>query len=237
MKYIGNELELFAKAINWKEYWSSKVVPYIKGDVMEVGAGIGGTTNVLVRKSNYKSWLCLEPDQTLASQISDTLDNHTSEIRIVCGFVQDLDPDKKFDTILYIDVIEHIENDDSELKKAYERLNPGGALIILVPAFNWLFSPFDEAVGHFRRYTKTMLKAVVPKELRKEKLNYLDFGGFLASVVNKLLLQQSIPTLKQISFWDRVIVPCSKIVDPLIGYSAGKTLVGIWIKHPNDSDA
>ena len=82
-----------------------------------------------------------------------------------------------------------------------------------------------------------MLKAVVPKELRKEKLNYLDFGGFLASVVNKLLLQQSIPTLKQISFWDRVIVPCSKIVDPLIGYSAGKTLVGIWIKHPNESDA
>ena len=107
---------------------------------------------------------------------------------------------------------------------------PGGNLIILVPAHNYLFSPFDKAIGHFRRYNKKMLKKAAPKNLVQKKLIYLDSFGLFASLANKLLLKQSYPTLKQIKFWDNYIVPISRVMDKILFYSVGKTVVGIWQK-------
>ena len=59
--------------------------------------------------------------------------------------------DKKYDTILYIDVLEHIEDDYAEIKHAMGLLTSGGRIIIVSPAHNWLYNPCDKAVGHFRR--------------------------------------------------------------------------------------
>jgi hypothetical protein len=59
-------------------------------------------------------------------------------------------------------VIEHIEDSTAELRRAVDLLAPGGHLLILVPAFNYLYSPFDKAIGHFRRYDKKILKAELP---------------------------------------------------------------------------
>ena len=60
--YIGNEHELFDKAINWKGYYGNKIKPYLLGNVMEVGAGIGATTKSLCN-GNHKKWVCLEPQR------------------------------------------------------------------------------------------------------------------------------------------------------------------------------
>jgi len=231
-EYVGNELELFAEAKNWKNYWAEKVAPYVKGEVLEVGAGIGGTTAVLIPKCTYTSWLSLEPDKNLAEQIKINKDipDDKKTITILNGLITDIPKNKKFDTIIYIDVIEHIEDDRQELKLAHDRLKPEGILIVLVPAHNWLFSPFDKAVGHYRRYNKSRLKSSVPEMMKKERLFYLDSGGLIASIFNKLWLKQSIPTKIQINLWDRLIVPFSKISDVLIGFLIGKSLIGIWKK-------
>ena len=61
-------------------------------------------------------------------------------------------------------------------------------------------------------------------------MEYLDSVGFFASLANRLLLKQQNPTLKQILFWDRVLVPCSRLVDPLFLFRAGKSVVGVWEK-------
>ena len=61
-------------------------------------------------------------------------------------------------------------------------------------------------------------------------MEYLDSIGMLASSANVLLLKQSLPTLRQIQFWDRYIIPVSKVVDPLLGHRVGKSVVGIWRK-------
>jgi predicted SAM-dependent methyltransferase len=131
---------------------------------------------------------------------------------------------------LFIDVIEHIENDTDELKKASSFLKPGGHLIVLVPAHNYLYSEFDKSIGHFRRYNKKMLIEVAPKELKQIDLRYLDSLGLLASLANKWFLKQDYPELKQIKFWDNFIIPISKITDILSFYSIGKTVIGIWQK-------
>jgi SAM-dependent methyltransferase len=229
--YIGNELELFKHAHNWKNYYASFIKKYLINDVLEVGAGIGETTRSLC-DGNQKSWLCVEPDAELTKEITIKKESGylPSFIEIVTNTLEGVDSNRKFDAIIYIDVIEHIENDTDELKKASSFLKPGGHLIVLVPAHNYLYSEFDKSIGHFRRYNKKMLIEVAPKELKQIDLKYLDSLGLLASLANKWFLKQDYPELKQIKFWDNFIIPISKITDILSFYSIGKTVIGIWQK-------
>jgi hypothetical protein len=109
-----------------------------------------------------------------------------------------------------------------------EHLNPGGCVIVLAPAHQSLFTPFDKAVGHFRRYTKQTLAAVAAANLRREKLIYLDCVGLAASLANRLLLKQAMPSHAQIETWDRLMVPVSRVVDPMLVNAAGKSVLGVW---------
>jgi len=229
--YIGNELELFDKAKNWKNYYGNSVKPFLTGDVMEVGAGIGATTRSLCNGTQNK-WVCLEPDTVLANQI--TMKMQRKELPACCelriGTLENQSPTELFDTLIYIDVIEHIENDAAELQRAYKHLKKGGHLIILVPAHQWLYSPFDEAIGHFRRYNKGMLKKAIPQGFMQHTLKYMDSVGLMASIANKLFLKQSYPTQQQVLFWDSTLVPISRFTDVVIFHAIGKSLLGIWKK-------
>ena len=151
-QYIGNELELFSHAKNWKAYWGNKVVPFLGEHVLEVGAGLGTNTNDLLSlKPSISQWVCLEPDAKLSSKIHSNIDEkYHSKLSVETSYLADYKPDVKFDSILYIDVIEHIDNDASEINLAKTFLKEGGYLIILVPAHNFLFSDFDKAfIGSF----------------------------------------------------------------------------------------
>lgn len=227
--YTGTELELFQHAKNWKNYFGGYLKPYLKGHVLEVGAGIGGTTPH-VCDGSQKKWVCLEPDSKLYFELEKRIEGKQlpSCCTSIFGTTENISPLEKFDSILYIDVIEHIQDDKSELKRAKDRLSKDGLLIVLVPANQSLFSPFDEAIGHYRRYDKKMLSNAVPVGLEIVKLFYLDSLGLFASVINKYLLKQKYPTLQQVIFWDRFIVQTSRFIDPAINYSAGKSLIGIW---------
>jgi SAM-dependent methyltransferase len=221
--YVGGELAIFAHAQHWKRYWRSKVSPHIRGDVLEVGAGIGANTELL--RDGEKSWTCLEPDGALAQELRSK-----TNARIVEGTLESLPPTEMFDSILYIDVLEHIADDSAELARAAVRLRTGGHIVVLSPAHPWLFSPFDKAIGHCRRYTRASLLALTPQALRVVKCFYLDAVGLFASLANRMLLKQSMPTLNQILTWDRLMVPTSRVVDPLMFYRFGKTVIAIWEK-------
>jgi SAM-dependent methyltransferase len=224
--YIGDELTLFQHAKNWKAYYSSFFRKYLKGRVLEVGAGIGGTTMSLCDGSQDE-WLCLEPDASLTENIEKLIAE--KKLPACCkaktGFITDVPASEKYDAILYIDVIEHIEDDKAELKRAVNYLKPGGVVIIIVPAHQFLYSPFDKAIGHFRRYSLKRTREAIPAELKIIKSSYLDSVGLAASTANKLLLKQSYPTLKQVMFWDKVMVPLSRIADKLLLHSVGKSVL------------
>jgi SAM-dependent methyltransferase len=230
-KYVGSELGLFEKAVHWKSYFGSMIREYMVGAVLEVGAGIGGTTRVLCDGQQTR-WTALEPDP----QLADTLNGIALEkpfrtpLEIIVGTIQSLASSRMFDAIIYIDVLEHIEDDVGEMRRATRHLKPNGVLIVLSPAQQWLYSEFDEAVGHVRRYTAGTLGAVVPGLLRREKLLYLDSVGVLASVGNRLFLRRSLPDSHQIRLWDRVFVRLSRLVDPALGYRVGKSILGVWRK-------
>ncbi len=222
--YPGLELKLFEQAHNWKSYWSSRIAPYVRGAVLEVGAGIGANTGLLA-SLDFARWTCLEPDATLAKQIQLP---EGGRHEVTLGILSDLAADLQYDSILYIDVLEHIEDHAAEMARAAERLKPGGSLIVLSPAHPFLFTPFDEAIGHYRRYTRASLRAVAPASLTEVTVTYLDSVGMLASLGNRLLLGQSMPTAQQIGVWDRWMVPPSRITDRLTGGHIGKSVLGVW---------
>jgi len=229
--YPGQELAFFEKAVNWKSYFASVVKPFIGTSVLEVGSGIGATTRLL-NDGTAATWILLEPDPAMAELLQEKVTGNTAfaNCSVVPQTIATINTNELFDTIIYIDVLEHIENDAAELRKACELLQPGGHLIILSPAYNFLFSAFDKAIGHYRRYTATALKQIMPVELQKIDLRYLDSVGFFASLANKLFLKQDYPTEKQIFFWDRYIIPASRWTDKIFFHSFGKSILGIWRK-------
>jgi 2-polyprenyl-3-methyl-5-hydroxy-6-metoxy-1,4-benzoquinol methylase len=228
-EYVGEELDLFALAVNWKRYFRSQLADVIRGDVLEVGAGIGETTRHLC-DGRQRSWLCLEPDAQLAARLESSIARGglSPTPRVQIGTLADVDSEARFDAILYIDVLEHIEHDAEELGRAAALLGRGGCIVVLSPAFGFLYSEFDRAVGHFRRYTRRTLAAAFPASLRRRQLRYLDGVGFLASLANRMLLHQSIPSRQQIELWDRRMIPVSRLVDGLFQRWFGRSVLAVY---------
>lgn len=231
MEYAGTELDLFADAVHWKAYAAKHLLPHIRGRVLEVGAGIGAFAESL-RDKEFVHWTSLEPDNALFQRLCKKFQKEIEEktLDAICGTLSATPPDAKYDTILYLDVLEHIENDRAELTMAAQKLAPSGKLIVLSPACPSVYSPFDAAIGHFRRYTRRSLRATSPEGLREEKSFYLDAPGLILSLANRMLLRSSVPTRGQIQFWDWAIVPLARVLDPLVFHSFGRSVIAIWSK-------
>lgn len=229
--YVGQELDLFSHAENWKRYWASKVLPFLKGDILEVGAGFGGTTSFICSKE-HRSWVCLEPDDKLAARLREQVKSGKlpSQCEVITGTTASIQG-RSFDTIIYIDVLEHIEHDSAEILQATRLLKPGGNLIVLSPAFQTLYSEFDKAIGHYRRYTKKTLRACNNPQLTEITAMYLDSLGCALSFGNRLFTQQSQPKLKQLLFWDRCIIPISRWIDPILSNFFGRSVIVVWQKR------
>jgi 2-polyprenyl-3-methyl-5-hydroxy-6-metoxy-1,4-benzoquinol methylase len=225
--YLGNELDAFAHANNWKKYLRHVVTPYLRGRVLEVGGGIG-TTTAAFRNSAQMSWTALEPDANLAGRLSQRAAELTEPVRIIIGTLDAIRPEPLFDCIIYIDVLEHIEKDTEELRRAADRLIPGGTIVVLSPAHQALYTAFDEAIGHYRRYDRRSLKALTPAGTTLVDLRYLDSTGLWLSLGNRVLLKSSSPTVAQVKLWDSWCIPVSRYLDPVLGNRLGKSILAVW---------
>lgn len=229
--YEGSELDLFADATVWKETLRRHLSPFLGPEVLEVGAGFGGTTRFLCREeAGHRRWVCLEPDAGLASRLDATIASGGLPgcCRVLVGTTEGVRDEGPFDTVLYIDVMEHIERDAEELDRASALLRPGGHVAVLSPAHQWLFTPFDEAIGHHRRYSRRSLAALTPPGLEPVRMDYLDAAGLLASLGNRLVLRSAMPGPRQVAFWDRYLVRASRVLDPILGHRLGKSVLGVW---------
>jgi len=143
--------------INWQY---SKVRNYLKGNILEVGSGIGTFSSKLINEFNGKIYLT-----DIKKEYIDYLKSQfgaEKRIRITYLDISDkqdfLNIKTKFDSILCMHVLEHVKDDVFALKLMKDSLKPQGHLIIMVPAHNFLFSVMDIAEGHYRRYTKNDLR-------------------------------------------------------------------------------
>lgn len=231
--YEGSELTLFRDAVNWKSYLYDFLAPHLAGDrLLEVGSGLGGNVPHYAHLS--RDITLLEPDGDLIAESRRYTAGCGHHLHHIQGTTGSLSPDAiqdGFDAILYSDVLEHIEDSIDEVRRAAQLLRPGGRLVVVVPAYPALFSEFDAAIGHYRRYTRRMLteefSAGFP-EGRITTMRHLEAVGVFPSLLNKLLLRQSAPTPAQVNMWDTWMVPVSRrLLDPLVFGTFGKSVIGI----------
>ncbi len=229
-KYPGEELILFNNARKWKKYFSKTIKKHTKGNVLEVGAGIGNNT-LLLNDGSFHSWLLLEPDSEMATTLQEKIRINKLPANCKCENKTIFEINESFDTIIYIDVLEHIQADTAELEKAFNLLNPGGKIIILSPAFNHLYIAFDKAIGHYRRYTSATLKKIFPENSRLIFSRYYDCAGYFGLLINKIFLNNTVPTKRKILLWDNILVPLSTVLDKLTFHQFGKSIICILVKE------
>jgi len=223
-KYIGNELQIFSIALKWKQYWSSLILQdtTVKNSI-EIGAGIGSNIPYLVGHS--KKFYVLEPDTFFYENHLKPYSLRYNSITAINGTISNIVNKIKLEHIFYIDVLEHIENDKLELEQASKILSAQGSIFLLVPAHQFLFSYFDRSVGHFRRYTIRSLSKIIPSECQIVNAKYLDSLGFFLSTMIKISPKKISPTQRNIQIWDKYLVPLSKLIDKLLSYKVGKSLL------------
>ena len=226
MDYPGKELEIFDKAVLWRKYIYFLVKKYIKNDLLEVGAGIGSFTKNY--KNNLKNITLTELDKQNIKRLKKRFKG--SKIKIKAKLTSELNG--KFNSILYMNVLEHIKNDKKEINISLNKLNKKGYLIILVPAHNELYTKFDKEIGHFRRYKVNFFKKLKFKNARIVKLQYLDCLGYFLYYLNKIFYKNEIyPSKAKIFIWDKFFTPLTFFFDRFLNYRFGKNVLCIIEKN------
>ena len=225
VQYSGFELDHFDSAINFRHYQLSLFKKYLNDDFLEVGAGKGGLA--IVYKKLLRNITLIEPDKFLFKVLKKKIKG--KNISIKNKSIKNVN--KKFNTIIYFDVLEHIKNDLLEVKTAAKKLKSGGHLIFSVPAYQIFYSDFDRSVGHFKRYNKNDFRIISKKSgLEIEKILYYDSIGFLFLMFNKIFSLGSGNLKLKIGLWN-FLIPISKIIDLLTFHKFGKSLICIFKKN------
>jgi SAM-dependent methyltransferase len=188
--------------------------------ILEFGAGTGFLSE-LIQDSLRVKVDCLEIDETLTKILNEKGFQTYSSIGVV---------DKAYDLIFSSNVLEHIQNDLEVLAELSSLLKPHGNLVTYVPAFPILFSELDEAVGHYRRYTKKeLMEKLKLSGYVIHKIQFVDSIGFPASLFLRLVGYKSLGNiggLKSMKFYDQIVFPISKKLDQ-VGFKKvfGKNLI------------
>jgi len=224
IKYNGFELDIFDAAKKFRKYQIHLLKRYIKDPFLEVGPGKGGLVNLYEKFTNNIT--LIEPDNKLFhllkkrfSKKNITIKSHT------------ISKEKsKYKTIIYFDVLEHIEDDLNEVKLASARLKKNGRLIFNVPAHQLFYNKFDKSVGHFKRYNKKDFVIIEKNtDLKIEKLIYYDSIGLLFLILNKLFKLRDGNLKNKIYLWN-MLMPLSRIIDILTYNKLGKSLFCVFKK-------
>ena len=196
------ELEFFDAAKNWRRYQFENILKYINSSVLDVGPGTGN--NIQYYKDKASQITLLEINKNLANSLKLKFDG---DKKIIVLNTDIHSQEKKFDTILYMDVLEHIEDDEKEIDKALKQLNSGGNLIFFVPAYQFLYSDFDKAIGHIKRYNKKFFLSFKKDEnITIIELKYIDSIGFFIAVLNKLFNKDNKESIGLgVKIWDKLI--------------------------------
>jgi len=222
-QYFGKDLEAMSFAKNYHRWLIAELLPYIKGSVAEVGAGVGNISR-LILEADIDSLTAFEPSGNMFPILEEALrtDNRAKAINGLFGKEQ---AGECFDAVLYVNVLEHIEDDASELASVRAALAQEGHMLIFVPALPWLYSELDRQLGHFRRYTKTNLVQLTRRAgFSIVKARYFDAAGIIPWYIHFTLLKNTI-TAGSVSLYDRLVVPTMRVIEGLVPPPIGKNVL------------
>jgi SAM-dependent methyltransferase len=230
----AQDLERLGTAKHFFDWVLDVFDPYLRGRVLEVGAGLGTITRMLVDRYPDLSVVALEP----AANVFADLESYAALTPRVAACRQTLaeyepDPGNGFDAVVYLNVLEHIADDAQELRLAAEALRPGGALLVFGPALEWLYSELDYRAGHYRRYGLRGLRALATEAgFEVVSARYFDVLGVVPYLVVYRLLRHDDISGSTLWGYDRVVVPLSRLIQRVLrNPPLGKNVIVIAVKR------
>ncbi|MBC8127742.1 MAG: methyltransferase domain-containing protein [Gloeobacteraceae cyanobacterium ES-bin-144] len=216
------EFAALSEAKNYRQAVVSEFAPYLKGRILEVGVGIGQTSEAILSLPEVTELVGVEPDQRFQQGFRDRL----PDIRLVDGTTADLAEHETFNGAVMVNVLEHIEDDLGELIRLNRILKlSNGYLCLLIPARQEIYSDLDAHFGHFRRYNRTDLRQKLLKAgFQIKTLSYFNFIGYFAWLMRFRLMRSMSFDIDQVRLFDQKIFPSchwaeSNIIRPPIGQS------------------
>ncbi len=225
--FYVEDLRQMERAVNYRRWQFEMIEPFLGERVLEVGGGIGNFTPRLAE--NRREVVSVEPNDYCFAQLERNT-RHLPNVHALQATVETLDKalgtDMKFDSVVMMNVLEHIEDDGLTLIELSKRLAFGGRLVILVPAGSWAFGKVDERLGHYRRYSKRYSRSLFTGAgLQIEFMRYYNFigvwGWWWNSKYGKLESQSD----AQIRFFDRWVVPMISRVERWICPPLGQSIL------------
>jgi len=222
---VSASLAILSKLYHYNLWIFDMVRDHLGPTVVEVGAGVGNITQFLL---NAERVVCLEPFEPyreyLAERFAKHLNVEISPSRIEKCPNADVGQGE-FDSVLCLNVLEHIDDDVEALRRMKQLLRPGGRVIVLVPALGVLFGPMDRAMGHHRRYTMGSLKrAFHDAGLKPAWGRYMNLAGVLGWWWQGKVLKKSQISESKAEMFNR-IVPILSAFERLIPIPIGQSVV------------
>jgi SAM-dependent methyltransferase len=212
------------------EWLLSRIAGSIRGRTLEIGAGIGTLSAEI--EPLCTELVLVEPAVNLYRRLDERFADapRVSTCNATLEQAAADDPDRfspGFDTIVSINVLEHIEDDIGTLRTASTLLRPGASLVLFVPSLPFLYGTIDAAVDHYRRYTKASLsKALSSAGLRPRRIEYFDLLGIVPWFIAGRILRRT-PSGSGLRNYDRFVTPVCRAFDRLVGPPLGKSLIAV----------
>lgn len=219
--YPGKDLEAMGFARNYHRWIRDLFRPHLGRRIGEVGAGAGDFTALLL-ETGPEALIAWEPSANLHASL---VERFGDDPRVTVLTERFSPPDEPLDTLCYVNVLEHIEDDRLELERARRGLRPDGRLCLFVPALGWLYGEQDRRVGHYRRYGRRALRArLCDAGFRLLEDRWFDCAGILPWWFAYRVLGRSV-TPGAVGAYDRWIVPVIRRVESLVRPPLGKNLL------------
>jgi len=225
-------LDAISFAPRFNRYMYDTISPHCKGKILEVGCGIGNISDHFIKNGANIT-------------LSDIRDNYIESVRKkykskeITALKLDLvhkDFDNRykdlfntFDSIFALNVVEHIKDDSQAIVNAKKLLTTGGKLIILVPAYQFLYNSFDKALEHFRRYNRKRLVSIMDKEFTINHSQYFNAFGILGWIVSGGILRKKTILRKEMELYDNLIW-VAKTLDKCVFNKIGLSVIAVGQK-------
>lgn len=228
--YVGKDLEAMSFAVNYHKWILDEFTAFLGKNIIEVGAGTGSFSEMILQ-TEPETLSLVEPSD-LYNELTDNISQPENRTRInfynsiFSAVAAEIADRKKPDSIIYVNVLEHIEDDEAELDLIYKTLIPGGRAFIFVPALELLYGEFDRKLGHFRRYRKSELEEKCRNAGFKILTSkYFDFAGVLPWYVKYRLLNSVELGGGAVSLYDKVVVPIFRRIESAVNVPVGKNIL------------
>lgn len=224
--FPGEVLEDLGDMPNYNSWIVNHFAPELSGHAVEIGAGLGTISERL--RPHVERLDLVEPSPDLARTLSQKFgpdSNLSVSDQTLENWIKDAPP-AFYDSVVMVNVLEHIEDDFAAASGLHNVLKPGGTLLIFVPALPFLFSKLDKIYGHYRRYTKPTLRGCIAAAgFEIEKLHYVDVAGVLPWWLLNTVMGKTSFHAPSLQIYDKVVVPVTKACESVLRPPFGKNLI------------